>query len=553
LFDYTTVLLGLDAHVRRLLPHQTLDPASPDDGTFVLPGVGMPTADHTTGGAATLSLCYALLLDGSALRGDGELLDRAIAAIEALRRLQRPTGLIDLPKVDFDSPPDTAFMVQAACPVLELARHQAAGGDEAARRIADALQPFIASAAAGIVGRGFRTPNHRWVICSALAQAMSLLPDLDALPYVESILAEGIDINREGVYSERSAGIYDTVCNRALRKIAHHLDRPWLLDHVRANLDFCIAMLETDGSVLTAISRRQDHDMSVVPGGMVDSLFDMAIRDGRGDWARAADLIFDAVPQDKHRLWFVELFASNPAYQTLQVSRQPLHEQVDRFLPQTGLWRVRERETSFAVVSDSEGVLTVRRGRVALKRVGIRGSYFHRSVFKGETMERTDAGVRMQYRAKGHGQPGWDLPLGRAAEFDDPAAFYEIARTRRDHWPLPDLGIDLSIDRVTDGLDLHVETAGGYDRIPFVVEFLFEAQGRCRSAGFTGPVRPGQTLLLTEGEAALECDGDTIVVGPGENQHALAAMLNTKSPGTAFRVQIPLVTPVDFTATIRWR
>ncbi|MEM1213634.1 MAG: hypothetical protein AAGI68_15200 [Planctomycetota bacterium] len=551
MFSLPVVIHRLDQKVERALEHQIVDPSDPDHGAFVLPETGMPTADHTAGGAAALALCLVVLMDTPAHRESSDTLDRAEAAVLALRRLQRPTGLIDLPKVDYDSPPDTAFMVQAACPVLALAQRRAEAGDAAGERLGVALEGFVRSAATGVVGRGFRTPNHRWVVCSALAWAMTLLPDLDALPYVESILAEGIDINSEGVYSERSAGIYDTVCNRALRIMADHLDRPALLDHVRANLDYCLGMLDADGSILTAVSRRQDHGLSMTPSQMIDSLYDMAVRDNRGDYAAAADLIFDA-DTEASVFWPASWFALNPSNSGDQVARTPLPATLERFMPETAVWRVRDRRTSFAALSETAGFLTVRHGQAAIRKMGLRGSYFHRSVFVPETLEKTPSGVKLRYEAKAHRKPGWDLPLGRPVVFDHPEQYYRIAQTEREHHLLPELFIEVAIDRVEQGLDLRIRTIGGYERIAFVAEFWFEPGGRCVVDDQEQSATAGERRLLTAGHATVETGGDRLTLGPGGKPHTLAAMLEQSYPGDAFLVQIPMLTPVDQTLAIRW-
>ena len=88
-----------------------------------------------------------------------------------------------------------------------------------------------------MIDRGFHTPNHRWVVCSALAQAMTLFPEVEAGAYLGRILAETVDINEDGEYTERSTGVYNAVCNRSLRFMADHLGRPDLLDPVRRNLE----------------------------------------------------------------------------------------------------------------------------------------------------------------------------------------------------------------------------------------------------------------------------------------------------------------------------
>jgi hypothetical protein len=127
-YSYKPLLDRLVASIPALFQHQVDNPSRWDHGAFI---VGQPygcaVADHTTHGEALARCCYALLLPDSTLRGDAELRARTIDALGFQRRAQRATGLIDLPKVDFDSPPDTAFMVQLLCPVTSISLRQDGG------------------------------------------------------------------------------------------------------------------------------------------------------------------------------------------------------------------------------------------------------------------------------------------------------------------------------------------------------------------------------------------------------------------------------------------
>ena len=100
----------------------------------------------------------------------------------------------------------------------------------------DALRPFFISSATAVSIDGFHTPNHRWVRTAALSQVAELYPELDFDAAIELFLAEGIDVNSDGQYSERSNGSYNAVCNTHLIQTAEAAGRREILDSVRRNL-----------------------------------------------------------------------------------------------------------------------------------------------------------------------------------------------------------------------------------------------------------------------------------------------------------------------------
>ena len=77
----------------------------------------------------------------------------------------------------------------------------------------------------GLLNSGFHTPNHRWVHTSALCYAYNTLKVKDQrfMDLAEKYLAEKIDIDEFGEFSERSAGMYSAISDRALCGIAGFL------------------------------------------------------------------------------------------------------------------------------------------------------------------------------------------------------------------------------------------------------------------------------------------------------------------------------------------
>lgn len=549
MYTYQAILQTQTKRVQAAYARQILDTQHPAYGAFLSERSGAhPNADHTCNASDLASACYIFLAEGSDLENNAELFDRIQKSITFQQNWQRPTGLIDLVSVNWESPPDTGFTVQLLSPIVAVARQKGQAGNNQAQKIADTLGEYVRTAAEGMIDRGFHTPNHRWVVCSGLSQAMVLFPDLPARDYVDRILAETIDINEDGEFTERSTGVYNAVCDRSLRFMADCLNKPELLDHVRKNLDIMAHLFHEDGTVVTSISNRQDRGLRVVPVGIADSFYDMAQRDQNGTWAHVADNLASQGTDQAHSPWLIQPFMQNPAYRKDALARKPLPNNFARHYPISGLWRVKRGKLSATSATGNRTVLAVRYGNINMRAIKFSGTYMSTSNLQADKMAPIKNGVRLTQKGADHRAPGYDLPLNKEV----PLGQFGQVRNTRERWTCPEIDLTLDIVEVEDGFNLHYKTEGGLDRVPIEIECTFEGPGEWETNDNVLQVNNGQSAILKSGYGTFHNGNEGITIGPGSGVHQDWNMRGSEPDHDSFRVLITLQTPVDFTLEVRY-
>ena len=542
--EYRKLVCELDDHIGSILERQITDTAHHHCGGFV-------DADRlagTQGVSAVASLGYAYLLSESRHHRSAELLERILLAADFARRLRRPSGCFDLLSTNFDSAPDTAFTVGAIAPVVVEARRHT--DDEGSRAIAEALGELVQTAAPGMMAGGFHTPNHRWVLVAALVQAQMLYPELEVLPVVEAYLGEGIDINADGEYIERSTGTYNAIVNRALIRIAQVLTRPELLEPVRRNLDLSFHLLHADATVVTSISKRQDRGTRVVPRGLADGYHAMAHIDGSGFYAGVAVWL----TAGGGGLVCLPNYILNPHWRDESVYPEPLPPSYNRVYPVSGLWRVRREQVSATAAAGLTAPFSAVSGAAELTAVKASSTFFATGQFVGEDFAATDTGVRMRHRGRNSIYPEHDyrggiywLPIDEAVDADN----WREVRGRRETYALPPLEVTLEIAAVASGFDLHWRTTGGVDGVPFQIECVFAPGGIFETETALVEGTAGQTAFLKSGYGLYRVGADAIRIGPGAFAHAMWKMRNSEVDAGGYRVLIALMAPAEHTLEIR--
>ncbi len=559
-YRYDRLIRGLDQSIETLITRQIQDGSDPNVGGFINPEDGLAGPNGVSSAAA---FGYAYLLPGSARCGDLSLVERIEAAAAWARRTRTPGGRFDLLATNFDSSPDTGFTIQALAPVVRAA--QRADEDEGAQRIVEALGEVIRTAAPGMVTGGFHTPNHRWVLVSALSMSCELFPELavDVMPTIEAYLAEGIDINVDGEFIERSTSVYNPVCDRALRLASESLGREELATAVRSNLEMSYHLMHEDATVVTSFSTRQDRGARAVPVGLADAYYWLARRDGDSRFAAIAEWLLS---KGGGGTWPLEPFLTHPEWRDeSSVTLSPPENSYRKAYLTSGLWRVRRQHSSATVAAGMDSPFSLRHGEAELSAVRVSSTYFATGQFVGEQMEivEGDSVARLRHMGRnsstfypeGYDSPVYWLPIDDGTKVD--SANWAQVRARRPTFDLPAMQVVMDVEDVEPAqgevaaFDLRLRTEGGMDGVPFQVVCVLEPGGILSTHCTHMQTPAGSSAFLTEGEASFRVGSDIIRIGPGACAHTMWHMHNSVGDPDRFRLLISLMTPVDYTLRIR--
>ncbi|MEV0951165.1 hypothetical protein [Promicromonospora sp. NPDC050249] len=467
-------------------------------------------------------LVSAYLADGGRHTGDAALVSRAVTHAEALAGMQAASGLF-VGGDNIESPPDTAFAINDVCDTLELIRRAAAPAlaslDQVLGAIADAAAPAM-------VAGGVHTPNHRWELTAVLARLHRRRADPAVRARAELWLAEGIDLQSDGMFSERSAVYAVFVSNPSLALIGDVFDRPDLHDVVVRNLEATLGLILPDGTVETVHSRRQDQRGELFPlAPYLVAYRRFAIERARGDLAWAAEhaaaqgiiepqtvlteLLLD--PRLAERLPDVEPPAATRRAEWA-ASRLVVDANPARTLVLYGGSDYPRQRRIRSGLANNPTFLRLFAGDVVLDSVRLSRDFFGLGPFRAAEIEHDGDAVVLVERLEGsYYQPlaeddrradgAYDLAdegrFSAAMSFADRKTETVVLRTR------------IAARPTADGVELEITTDG--PELPWALELAFRAGGTFEGAAevFDDVVR------LDSGTARYRVGDSTVEFGPG--------------------------------------
>ncbi|QGY45226.1 hypothetical protein GM418_16570 [Maribellus comscasis] len=496
------VLLN-DEQVEKIAAQQNLDKSSKyyggvyDTWKIVTP--------HSAGGLfKTLAIAYSQPKSKYYL--DNSLLGKMEMAVKYLLKVQHSDGTIDLLSTNFHSTPDTGFVVEPLCASYDLLKKLQFPRKESLLR---PLELFLKNAGEAFVVGGIHTPNHRWVVSMALARLNTLFPDERYLKRIDQWLQEGVDIDADGQYEERSTYIYTPLTNRCLIYISLLAGRPELMDIVRKNLEMTLYYVHPNGEVATEASGRQDQfrvgfmEHYYIPYRMAALTF------ADGCFSAMVSQIESTVPEKL--LTYLPYFLTTKELGEELPAQDELPRNYVKEFKYSNLVRIRRGNIDATILGDNPTFFTLSKGKAVLASVRLASAFFGRGQFRSEKINRTKDGLELNWSFDwGYFQP---LPKGEKPNYEIP---FDEDRKRREKSEVQHLKMKVVVSE-NQGiftLDFDLE---GTENVPLAIELAFRNEGTLQGGEKVSEAE--DVFLLRAKNGFYQFKDDIIKFGPGNAAH----------------------------------
>lgn len=534
---------ALDQDVDRMLWVQIGDEGDERYGGFLLPSFHVEP--RMSGFVfSRLALGYVCHESRHYLSND---VKRALEAVLAyMRRVQRPGGCFDLSGCNFASAPDTAFMVNAvlnAWWVMDKRKIPEAGW------LREPTYRLIDSAATGIAAGGFHTPNHRWAIASCLYHCAKITGRPELKDRADQYLSEGLDINGDGEFAERSAGNYNQVNDDQMIRLYLATGDETFLDAAKRNLEMMYAYIDPDESVFTNNSTRQDYGRKVYTDSYYDLFLLVAYFKKEPRLGAMAEWIYNSSLRHGKKPAGVEWLLLYPGMDGYGAGEPfaPPFTQYDRVFPESKIARVRRGGFSYTLMEDKANFLYFQSGALTMYMVIYANLCDTRNVIP-QSIERAEGG----YRLRAHAEGWYYLPFypDKPATSDWWAMDNPHTRQRMKGSPLDTA---VTVTQAENGIDVRIHTEG-IDRLPLRVELGFPPNCQIRSDSFILTGKAGESMTLLHGEVEVRApSGEAVTLSGLFGRHNVDARSGGAYPqsGEHFTLYLTDYTPVDRVLSIR--
>jgi hypothetical protein len=524
---YLSLIEENDRQIPDLLKRQNLNENSPYYG-----GVPDRYGIHTAGGTAKLIeiITCAFIHPASRYHLSDKLILPLVHAARYMTNTQHQDGTIDLHTTNFHSTPDTAFVLEHICATCKILLTNL---DFPNTDVYEHLKEFILRGGDALSVGGIHTPNHRWVVCMALARINELFPNQKYMRRINEWLDEKIDIDPDGQFTEKSSSIYSPLTDRCLITIARLTGKKELYEPVRKNLTMTFYYVHADGEVVTEASRRQDKYKK---GSMAPYYYPyryMALYDQNGQYAAMTRWIQETAGSKLTGNLFH--FLEDNSFQNNLPSPKNLPTNYSKFFKHSQLVRIRRGDISATILAQNHTVFSFHKGKAALESLRVASAFFGKGQFMGNHLEKKDASYTLYQDLRGpYYQP---FPKDKLPDDGD---WSKMPRSLRPQSEIQRQRTVINIIEKNGKFEINIEIKGT-DYVPVAIELGFRKGGQFSSVKELEKIPDAFILDDNFGEYTFQ--NQKIRFGPGEFQHSWTQLRGALPKLDALSVYITGFTP----------
>lgn len=496
--------------------------------------VEMPNPHTTAGFMMHASMLFAC--PESKYYQSKALLADITAAAKALLNFQHTDGTIDLLDTNFHSTPDTAFVLENVVPAYKFLAQSP--GTEAALV---PIKVFLLKAGEALSVGGIHTPNHRWVVSAALTKLNALFPNPQYTARINQWLAEHIDLDPDGQFTEKSTNGYSPIVDRSLIIVAQGLKKPELLEPVRRNLLMTLYYVHPNGEVVTEASNRQDRGTI---GNMAKYYYCyrfMALHDQNGEMAAMCRLI-EQTSTKEQLAGYLDYFLEDPTLWRDLPPGKPLPTNYVKAFPYSGVVRIRRDGWDATLLANNAGWFTFHKGNAVLQAMRVAASFFGKGQFQSASIEQEGNTWVLKNALDGpYYQPFTADKISPDGDLD------KMPRSGRQQSEIQHLTTTVKISEVANGLQVAIDM-GGTDGVPVALELIFRPGGTL--AGVIKHPKKDNAYLLAGNAGTYTVGTDILQFGPGKVTHKGVQLRGALPALDAPTVYLTGYTPFKHTLTL---
>jgi hypothetical protein len=439
----------------------------------------------------------------------------------------QPDGTMNAGNIE--SPPDTAFIMEPLCSGVHILNQNKNKALDKAKAL---IKTPVERVGQALTVGGVHTPNHRWEICAALAWINKIYPDKKYVNRIDEWLSEGIFIDEDGHYPERSMN-YADVENRAFITIGHLLNRPALYAPVKKSLEMAWYYTEPNGDLITFDSRRQDqYSNREIIVQYLHYRF-LAIEQNNGLFSAVASFI-ETLPKFQEYVIDQTLynFMADPVLAKELPKAAPLPVDYEKLFKTSSLARIRRGETALTLFGGNDFPLVIasgrsvspnffgyRKGAASLKYMRMSSRFFSMGYFRSEGITHENGKYTLYQKL----QAPYYQPLKNSDKKKD--GDYELTPSvddrfwskmsfdkRQADFKTLESTVTVSENKGEVTMDFEVK---GPEGVAVTILLCFDVEGKL--SGVENGAN--NTYFLNEGNGEFSNGKDKITFGPGVKKH----------------------------------